>query len=141
MPSANPRKIIACSKCGRSIRRNNMSRHMKTHQIPCSICPQTFSSQHNLNVHILSKHSTSSSAIQPFVCKDCGENFKTFYKLREHRRKMHGKPGQSSSSHDNVDLSAYQLSVSDGGVGHSKTFFEGRKNRMDTKKSLQLQNR
>ena len=100
----------SCPKFGIKLLQKNLIRHLlKQHQHACSSCHESFPSQKKLLQHQNRKHSRS--VLRKFKCKNCSEEFRTFYCLRKHKREAHLDILKTRVSQKDVDPTDFQDNV------------------------------
>lgn len=82
-----------CNICGKSMRRENVSTHIKSHSsppVPCKICGRIFKNSESLRTHMV-VHSGVKN-----ICTICGKIFAYKSCLRRHMRIYHGRYNQTT---------------------------------------------
>ena len=92
MPALDRNVKVTCGNCGTSVTKPYLSGHKlrcSGGTLYCPKCPNFFTKpRDDLNYHIAKKH----SAAEPknnHTCKECNNEFPSFYSLRHHKQRYH----------------------------------------------------
>lgn len=80
-----------CNICGKSMRTDNLLKHVRSHSsppVPCNICGKIFKNSESLRSHSFTHQGIDHS------CKICGKTYSYKGELTRHMRRQHGKHKQ-----------------------------------------------
>ena len=105
MPALDRSVKMTCGNCGTSVTKKHLSRHKSRcsgRTLYCPKCPNSSTkSRDKLNYHTAKRHSAAGPK-NNHKCKECSNEFPSFYSLRHHKQRFH--TAESTSSGENVHM-------------------------------------